>query len=94
MSMLGAAACAVAADVPLPRFFGVPPPAHALSQPRVQFSSVDGTTQIAEVPAEAQFLESPRVHFSEVPSRQGRQLLQRGTTATPPRWRRISSAMP
>ena len=45
--MLAASACAVAADVPLPRFFGVPPPAHALSQPRVQFSSVDGTTQIA-----------------------------------------------
>ena len=77
---------AVAADVPLPRFFGVPPPAHALSQPRLQLSSVDGTTQIAEVPAEAQFLESPRVHFSEVPSRQGRRLLQRGATAaTPPR---------
>ena len=53
---------------------------------RAVFGAVDGTTQIAEAPQEQHALWSRRVHFSEVPSRQGRRLLQRGATAaTPPR---------
>ena len=82
----------------LPRFFGAPPPAHALSQPRVHLSSANVTLQFAEPEPHAQFSEarfaeapqeqhehfseSPRVHFSEVPSRQGRRL---ATAAKPPR---------
>ena len=84
-----------APSVALPRFFGVPPPTHSLAH----FSSVDSTVQFAELEPLAQFSEarfaeapqephehfseSPRVHFSEVPSRQGRRLLQSGTKPPP-----------